>query len=217
MEAAKMRKPKQQEVLDSIDEGIRKAQADYKEAFESHICAGPEHLMTVYIFQAILRLTKRCGYTYGLSLEVPLRELKSNLPGPKPREARMKGRCDLSLRDFDDKPRVAIEVKKYASECYKDLRRLKRLLKQGFEFSVLASCWFEQVEDNNEKKAKQALKKKIQSLYEGMLVYSRKSSGNPSIDLVKSPIKKLSLSSEPPNEDEEWMWRPVCFLISYKD
>jgi hypothetical protein len=58
-----------QEILKAIDEGIRNAQKDYLESFQSDISSSyaPEYLMTVYIYQSLLGLIDG----YGLALEVP--------------------------------------------------------------------------------------------------------------------------------------------------
>ncbi len=217
-----MRDPTRQEVLDSIFQGIRKAQEDYKKAFMSHICSSyaPEYLMTVNIFQSILRLKDSCGYTYGLSLEEPVRNLAEALRGKRvgsPQGARVNGRCDLSLRDVNDKPRAVIEVKKNAWDYWEDLGRLKYLVKQGLEFGIFASCWFEQVKDNNFKEAEDKLEEEIQFLHEYILDDVGKSGGNLSIERVLSTVENLLLLGETANQNTEWKWCPVCFEISHKE
>jgi len=158
-----MREPMRQEVLASIIQGIKHAQDDYKKAYMSHIKSNyaPEYLMTVYIFQSILELKDECGCTYGLSVEESVYDLVKELKtmrgletrGRYPESARVYGKCDLSLRDNDSKPRVAIEVKEDAWDHGEDLKRLSTLVELGLEFGVFASYWFEEVKDNNPKEA----------------------------------------------------------------
>jgi hypothetical protein len=157
-----MREPTRSEVINAINQGIRKAQEDYKKAYMSHISSSyaPEYLVTVHIFQSILELKEKCNCTYGLSLEEPVYDIARSL-GARPRypqKARVSGYCDLLLRDINEKPRAVIEAKKYAWDYWYDLSRLSYLVEKGLEFGVLASCWFEKIEDNNKEDVKARLK-----------------------------------------------------------
>lgn len=216
-----MRDPNRQEVLDSIIQGISKAQEDYKKAFMSHICSSyaPEYLMTVYIFRAILELKDKCDYTYGLSLEEPVHDLARSLGirGRYPKNARVYGYCDLSLRDVNnDKPRAMIEVKKCAWDYAEDLGRLEYFVEQGLEFGVFASCWFEEVKGNNCEEAEDRLQKEIRCIHE----HIRKDIGRPGCNLVIeraiSTVESLLLEGDTPDQNEKWKWCPVCFVICHK-
>ena len=158
-----MSDPTQQEVLDSIDKGIRNAQEDYFKAFQSDIASpyAPEYLMTVYIFKAVLELLGG----YGLALEVPVYDIEgcshTKFYGKKPGAVRYDGKCDLVLFDSDGKSRAVIEVKKNAWAYYEDLTRLSCLLKLDLEFSVFATCLFTEVRSGDEIIAKASLLKDI--------------------------------------------------------
>ena len=129
-----MRDPTPPEVISSILQGIRNAQRDYKKAYESHINSefAPEYLMTVYIFQSILKLKeKRGGCPYGVSLEEPVYDLARALgiQGRYSNHGRVYGDCDLSLRACnDDKPLAVIEVKKDPRNYWEDIARLSYLV-----------------------------------------------------------------------------------------
>jgi hypothetical protein len=123
----------------------------------------------------------------------------------------------LVLWDSNDKPRVAIEVKKDAWNYYEDLIRLNRLLKRGLEFSVFASCWFEEVKDNNFKEAEDKLEEEIEFLRKYILDDNGKLGVNPSIELVHSNIDHLTIQGERSEDNEELVWRPVIFKIYSKE
>lgn len=218
-----MREPTRSEVINAVNQGIRKAQEGYKKAYMSHISSSyaPEYLMTVYIFQSILELKEKCNCTYGLRLEEPVYELARSL-GARPRysqEARVYGHCDLSLRDIKDikeKPRAVIEVKKYAWDYPQDLPRLSYLVEKGLEFGVFASCWFEKIEDNNQKDAEDRLKEEIQCIHEHIKEYVRRRYDRLTAERQLGNIERLVLEGETLSQKEEWMWRPVCFVICPK-
>lgn len=215
-----MREPTRSEVINAVNQGIRKAQEDYKKAYMSHISSSyaPEYLMTVYIFQSILDLKEKCNYTYGLSLEEPVYELARSL-GARPRysqEARVYGHCDLSLRDIKEKPRAVIEVKKYARDYPQDLPRLSYLVEKGLKFGVFASCWFEKIEDNNQKDAEDRLEEEIQCIHEHIKEDVRRRYNRLIVERELGNIGRLALEGETLSQKEEWMWCPVCFVIRPK-
>lgn len=214
--------PTRSEVINSVSQGIRKAQEDYKEAYMSDICSSyaPEYLMTVYIFQSILELKRKCNCTYGISLEEPVYELAKSL-GARPRYpegARVYGYCDLLLRAInDDKPRAVIEVKKYAWDYWGDLERLAYLVEKGLEFGVFASCWFEEVKDNNRKEAEDRLKEEIQCIHEHIRNDISKRYSRLFIEREPGNIERLVLEGETLGQKEELMWCPVCFVVYRKE
>lgn len=220
-----MRDPTRLEVINSIIQGIRKTQEDYKKAYMSDICSSyaPEYLMTVYIFQSILELKEKCNCTYGLSLEESVYELATSLGvrPPYPKDARVYGYCDLSLRDINNKPRAAIEVKKYAWGYPEDLGRLAYLVEKGLEFGVFASCWFEEVEDNNHKEAEDRLKEEIQCIHEHIHEHIKKDVrrrySRLLIERELGNIERLVLEGEALGQKEESMWCPVCFVVYRKE
>ena len=134
----------------------------------SHISSiyAPEYLMTVNIFQSILRPKNECGCTYGLSLEEPICNLVEELGirGRPANYARLDGNCDLSLKDIEDKPRAVIEVKKNPWDFREDVQRLAYLVKHGLKFGVFASCWSVEVGNNNHKEVEDKLEEEIQFL-----------------------------------------------------
>ena len=212
-----MREPTLSEVINAVNQGIRKAQEDYKKGYMSHISSSyaPEYLMTVYIFQSILELKEKCNCTYGLSLEEPVYELARSL-GARPRysqEARVYGHCDLLLRDIKEKPRAVIEIKKYAWDYPQDLPRLSYLVEKGLEFGVFASCWSEEIKDSNQKDAENRLKEEIQCIYEHIKQDVRRRCNRLVVERELGDIERLVLEGEKLSQKEEWMWCPVCFVI----
>ena len=123
----------------------------------------------------------------------------------------------MSLRDIEDKPRAVIEVKRYAWNYWEDSVRLKYLVEQGLEFGVFASCLFAKVEGNDEEEAEDRLKEEIQCLKEHFSDDNRKSGGNFSIELELGTVDSLLLEGEKPDQNQEWKWCSVCFVISQED
>lgn len=205
-----MRKTSSREVLKAIDQGIRNAQMDYLTSYESYISStfAPEYLITVYIYQSLLKLIQG----YGLGLEVSVHELEElshkKLSVNDAQRLRKNGYCDLLLRNLNDTPRVVIEVKKTAWEYYGDFERLKGLLSLGLEFSVFATCLFKETKDE--------LKDELLCLQKEIEEYNEKSGDNHLIELEPSEISHLQLKGAKPDEDEERYWRPVVFKISNK-
>lgn len=216
-----MRDPNRSEIINSISQGIRKAQEDYRKAYMSDICSGyaPEHLMTVYIFQSLLELKRKCNHAYGLSLEEPVYNLTRSL-GVRPRyarDARVYGHCDLLLRDIHDKPRVAIEVKKCAWNYWDDVRRLAYLVEKGLEFGIFVSCWFEKTEHDNSKGAEDKLKEEIQCIYDHISADAKRRHSGILVERKLGAIRRLVLEGETSKQKEESMWCPVCFVVYRKE
>jgi hypothetical protein len=211
-----MREPTQSEIINSVNQGIIKAQEDYREAYMSNISSGyaPEYLMTVYIFQSILELKRKCNYPYGLSLEEPVYEVARALGvrGRFPRDARVSGYCDLLLRDIHDKPRVVIEIKKDAWDYWHDLARLAYLVSRGLEFGIFASCWFEEVKDNNRREAEDRVREEIQCIEEHISDDIRRRYSRVFMKTKFGDTERLVLEGEVARH-EEFVWCPVCFVV----
>ena len=213
-----MRNPDIAEVVDSIIQGINNTQEDYKKAYESDVCSSyaPEYLMIVYIFQSILELNKKNDHTYGLSLEEPVHELARLLRAhPRyPYHARVYGYCDVSIRDVNnsDKPRAMIEVKKYAWNYSEEIGRLAYFVEKGLKFGVFASCWFEEVRDDDCKEAEDRLEKEIQCIHEHIEKDISELGYNLNVDRKPGNIAILRLDGD----KETWKWCPVCFVIQNK-
>ena len=217
-----MRQPIREEVIDAIIKGINKSQADYEVAYYSDISSpyAPEYLMTVYIFQSILELKVKYDWPYTLSLEEPVRSLVKSLGahGRPQNRLRVRGKCDLSLRDDNDRARAVavIEVKKDAWKYEKDLGRITCLVEQGLEFGIFASCRFEEVKDGNAKEAKDRLKSEIQCIYEHMQRAIKELGYNLYVERVLGTITDWPSEGKPPDPGGKWKWCPVCFVICDK-
>ena len=170
-----MSEPPWTDINEKIDEGIRKAQDDYKEATWAPLLYCPEYLMTVNIFKSLLELT-------SLSLEEnPEALLKAYQQGSHPRGRPKKvprgnGRVDICLwcRDVD-RPRAIIEVKRCAKDWENqalDIIRLAKLLLKyrGLKFGVLASCIHMEVKDNNNTTAQNTIKNKLRKIRQSIEV-----------------------------------------------
>ena len=213
-----MRNPSQQEVLDSIEKGVRKAQTDYKKASESLLCWGPEYLITTNIFQSLLGLP---GIDNCLCLEEKAREVeeycRNRRPGRKPTVVDGRSRCDLVLWHVNkDEPRAVIEVKRWAKDCSNDLKRLTRLVGQELEFSVAASCLFGKVQ-NSEKDAEDKLREDVNNLLRRMEQEIRESDLGVRLapKLPRINGVRIHVYGETSSE-EDWVWCPVCFVIYHK-
>lgn len=217
-----MRQPIREEVIDAIIKGINKSQADYEVAYYSDISSpyAPEYLITVYIFQSILELKVKYDWPYTLSLEEPVRSLVKSLGahGRPQNRLRVRGKCDLSLRDDNDRARAVavIEVKKDARKYEKDLGRITCLVEQGLGFGVIASCRFAKVEDDNFKETEGVLKKEIEDIYREVRKAIRTEGTNLYVERVLGTITDWPSEGKPPDPGGKWKWCPVCFVICDK-
>lgn len=212
-----MSNPYPQEVIDSIGKGIRKAQMEYQKAAGIPLCHGPEYLITVGIFQSILKLTKGGSLTLEVNLQEMLKYLKrSRRPTRKSHSAPSKERGDIFFWYVGtNKLRAIIEVKKYAQDCHKDLKRVIRLLGKGLEFAVLASCMQKKIKNDNENEVKERIRNNRQRLYQ-KIKKQVNSNSSLEVELVKYKITTLTFEDEKPGDKENWVWCPVIFKIYFK-
>jgi len=222
-----MRDPTRQRVLGSIDEGIRKAQKDYKEAAWTPLCHGPEYLITVSIFYSLLNLTEKDSLTLEDKPKELLKYLKEKPQRGRPRSVppgmRLNGRADICLWHIgENRPRAIIEVKRCAEDWInnkKDIDRVAGLLcgkeYRKFEFGILASCIHRVVKNNNgnelERKIHDKLGHVLQVIEEKLDDY-----GQLGVKLERSSIKPLNLKCENAGDSENWIWQPVVFKIYHK-
>ena len=208
-----------QEILKAIDTGISNAQKDYKKAYESHINASeysPEYLMTVYIFQSILELVDR----YGLSLEEPVLNLASSLRkesttgrpsyGRYSNDLGVYGKCDLSLKNKDDKPMAVIEVKEDPWDYYSDIKRLASLVKLGLPFGIFASCFFAKIVDNNPDEADIQLEEEGQCILEHII----SDIGRRGYELNVTKHLGIKDTIKLDGDQDHWRWCSFCFVIT---
>jgi len=218
-----MRDPTEQQVLDAIDKGIRKAQEDYKDAAWTALCQGPEYLLTVGIFYSLLGLTKKDSLTLENRPTELLKCLKEKPRRGKPRSVpRGSGRVDICLwHKGENRPRAIIEVKRRAEDWIKhtedtDIDRTAKLLLDNsvhkFEFGILASCIHGVVRNNNRNELKRKINDKLESLRQAI---EEKLDGQLSVKLEPSGFEPLSLKDEYPEDEDSdnWIWRPVVFGI----
>jgi len=215
-----MRNPKRSEVISAVNGGIRKAQENYARAYMSHISSfyAPEYLMTVYIFQSILKLREECSCTYGLALEQPVYEVvrSLNVRGRYAEEARVYGDCDLLVKNTEDEPMAVIEVKKYAWNYPQDLPRLSYLVGKGLKFGIFASCWYEKVERNDGTDAEHRLHEEVQCIYKHINEYVMWRYDGLIVEREPGRVDTLVLEGKTSSQKKEWRWCPVCFVIRHK-
>lgn len=210
-----MHDPTQQEVRASILKGIIKAERDYRKGTTWMLHQAPEYFMTVNIYQSLLKLTKTSSLTLEDKPKRIIQIIKNrHLPGRKPSNARLGGRCDLVLfylNTDEDKPRALIEVKRNAEDCIEDLNRVARLKSEGLEFCVLASCLFEEIKNDEAENAKDKLRTRRRDIHQEILEVLAKH--NLSLILSRSKIKDVSYEMSE-GDVQKWVWSPVCFVIS---
>lgn len=221
-----MHDPSQQEIVDAIDKGIRKAQHDYKDAAWTALWQGPEYLITASIFYSLADLTRE----NSLTLETRPTDLLNYLKG-KPRPGRPRpvprgsGRIDICLWHKDeDRPRAIIEVKRYI-EAWKghtkdtDIDRIARLLLHNsarrLGFGILASCIHRVVKGNNRNESESRINGELESLRQDI---EEKLDGQLGVKLEPSDFDLLALKDEYPEDPDSknWLWRPVVFTIYRK-
>lgn len=216
-----MLKPSPEEVLISINQGIRNAEKSYETASGVPLWDGPEYLMTAYIFQSILKLAKRNCLTLELKPKIvekytPKRKGRP-FNKPKSESARTEGRCDIILWIVDTNiTRAIIEVKRYAEQCPEDIDRVIYLLTKGLEFGVLASLLYSEVKNGNTDLAKKKILKKLDRLSDE-IKKEVNSKGKFDTELVRGNIKPRELDGDKLGEKKTWLWCPVCFKIYCKN
>ncbi len=221
-----MHDPTQQQVLDAIDEGIRRTQHDYKNAALTAVCEGPEYLITAGIFYSLLDLTERDSLTLENQPIDLLQWLKKNPQPGRPRSVpRGTGRVDICLwHKGENRPRAIIEVKRRVEYWIKhakdtDVDRIARLLLHNsvhkFEFGILASCIHRVVRNNDMEKSERKINAKLESLGR---VIEEKLDNRLSVRLEPSNFEPLLFKDEyPEGEDSDnLIWRPVVFRIYRK-
>jgi len=212
--------PKRQEVLESVVKGIRRAQKDYKKASESLLCGGPEYLITVNIFQSLLRIE---ALENSIVLEMKASEVSEvKIRGPKLQNSRVGNlcRCDIVLWSGINKRRAIIEVKRYAQDCLKDLRRVLELLRgtPSMYYAVLTGCVQKEVKNGNVLETKREIVKELGTLLKDIRKRA-KHNGYLEVKLIPENVtmKINRLETEGDNEEiKDWVWRPVCFVILNK-
>jgi len=220
------RDPTECQVLKAIDEGIRNAQEDYKNAAWTPLRQGPEYLITVSIFYSLLDLTKKDSLTLENRPNDLLEYLKWKPRRGRPRSVpRRSGHVDICLwHKGEDRPRAIIEVKRRAENWIKDTKdtdidRIANLLCDNsawkFKFGILASCIHKVVKDHNKNKLKRQINDNLEGLRQDI---EEKLNGQLSVKLVPSSFKSLPLKDEyQEGEDvDNWIWRPVVFKIYRK-
>ena len=211
-----MQNPSWQQVISAVESGILTAQRAYQKGCDSLLCWGPEYLITTHIHQSLLGLPEIDGC---LCLEERARELedycRNRLRGPKPKVVDGRSRCDLVLWHVNrNEPRSVIEVKRRAEGCSRDLKRLMRLVNQGLEFSVAASCLFERVRNDNEKDSKARLREVLNDLLRRMEQKTARS--NQTVSLSRRSLRFYTARIGEVPSEEQWIWCPVCFVIHPK-
>jgi hypothetical protein len=221
-----MRDPTKQQVLDAIDKGIRRAQDDYRDAAWTPLCQGPEYLLTVGVFYALLRLTKRDSLTLENQPTELLEWLKRRPRPGRPRSvSRGTGRIDICLwHKGENRPRAIIEVKRRVGDWRKytkdtDIDRIAQLLLANtvhrFEFGILASCIHHVVGDDNKNQIKQKIDSHLENLRQAI---EEKLDSRLGVRLEPSDFEPLLLKDEYPADEEgrNLIWRPVVFRIYRK-
>ena len=213
-----MSEPTIQEVIDAINQGISRAQEDYKNANDSDIISEycPEYYLTIYIFQALLKallkLKREYEQEFRLSVEESVWNMKKQfkIRGRPPDFISRQGRCDLALKDQDDNASALIEVKKCPFDYQENIERLAYFVSCGLKYGVFASCMFEEVIDNKINEAQDKLKENSENIRKCIQNLIR---GWKYDLLVKKQTGEMQEFRE---ESKIYEWCPVCFVICAK-
>jgi hypothetical protein len=196
------------QIIEAIIEGVKEAQDSYNKAASSPLFTAPEYFMDVHIFQSIFKLT----LADSLTLQHNNRDLlKSNsIRGRKIKELPQGSKIDIILwYSNQGKIRSFIEVKRQASFCKRDLRRICYMLKNNGQFGVLISGIYQSYNPSKPEslqKARRKLNNKLQIIENN----TKASDNGLKVELIKHDIAKIPLESE---NDKCWIWRPVCFVV----
>lgn len=156
-----------------------------------------------------------------LSIEDKVRDLlkyRRERRGRIPERSGGHSRCDMVIWHANkDGPRVIIEVKRQATDCANDIKRLKSLMNgiPLLKFCIIATCLYKRVVRNSN--AEGNLIQDVNTIYKN---HSRKFSGN-GIGIRKEPhslhIEPITIPIyEKTTREEDWVWCPVCFVIYRK-
>jgi hypothetical protein len=214
-------------IINVINKAIIETQNMYKKSTEQLICFAPEYLITASIYSALTNIKNTEGDT-GVTVEESLSNIKCQLRGGERLRGRKpsqqdNGRCDVVLWNSKNIPRVVIEVKRNTSkkECEKDIKRLSSLLKyktkltkNRLEFCIYACCIHEEIGDKGREDAEDKLDQRISRLRS----HAEKNLKNHCLlDLTDYEIQHIKVfDAFVKNETNNWLWRPLCFVINHK-
>jgi hypothetical protein len=207
-----------------IREGIRSAERDYSKASGVPLWEGPEYLITVYIFQSLLRRFKEDCLTLELKPTVADEwARKATRTRTTPRrpsssdDERPSGHCDAVLwRPNKNITLAVIEVKKSAKDCQKDIDRVIGRLRNGLEFGVLASPLYVKFEGDRKASARRELLSRSDALAQSI-----KKRIDRRHEYEVEPERGNITETNEFDEDDlghkvRYLWCPVTFLISEK-
>ena len=203
------------QIIYAIQEGAKEAQKNYNDASSSLLFAAPEYFMTVHIFQSIFKVT----LPDSLTLEHGIRDLlKTNPPrGRKIKELSGGAKLDIILwYPNTGKVRGFIEVKKHASDCEEDIRRICYMLKNDGRFGVSISGIYQQYSSTGSPNRQDAENTLISKLGQIEINVRHIINNHPgyTLELLHDEIAEIPLE---PENDKSWIWRPVCFVVEPKE
>jgi len=210
-----MRNPTSQEIVDAINQGILKAQEDYKKANNSDIISEycPEYYITMYIFQSLLKLKNKYKQAFWLSVEESVYKMRNKLRilGRPPDITPPKSKCDLALKDQSDCPLVVIEVKKDPFDYQENVGRLSYLVSCGLKYGVFASCLFVEVEDKDCQEAQDKLGRITEDIRNRIDRFNRVWKYDLLVEEETGGIEDFY------EESKIYKWCPVCFVIQNRE
>jgi hypothetical protein len=205
------------QIIETIQNGTIKAQENYNKAAYSPLIWAPEYMIDVHIFQ---ELHDFIG-SNSLTLQHNLRNLKSDgiilsqrgrklatLPDGAKIDVILWYRNTAVIRAF-------IEVKKYASDSIKDIKRVCKLIKNNQTCGILASGIHGSYDTSKPKSKQRAIdniRNRISNIENRVISLVNACSGGAcqaklyDHDILEVPIQFVNKS---------WVWMPVCFLIEH--
>ena len=204
-----MSQPSQNQIIDAIEQGMKKAQRDSIKYSNRFAFQAPEYLSSVYVYQ-------RLGKLYSqdwLSFETKSKDVDAlrilRPPGRKPNAVKGNGRCDLVLWNTrTNRPRAVVEFKKRTANASNDLKRLSFLVGEGgLDFAISASFGYERVAARGTKQLP------IREQTNNVVSDLKKTRPRVSATPMLPPSISQRIDPEGNGKVQQWMWCPVCILL----
>ena len=155
-------------------EGIGEAHREYEALSHGDwVWSAAEYYLTVHVARSIGAIKGAPPVTIESNRAGAVSDAGAEVPGPRPKQARLNGRCDLVVWWQDYTPRALIEIKRQPggrTSWIGDVITMKSLLRRGAGVSSLqfgAFAYYVSAVDGSRKSAQEKVESKFMSMYQG--------------------------------------------------
>ncbi|WP_148208419.1 hypothetical protein [Solidesulfovibrio magneticus] len=193
---------------EAVIKGIKKAQRNYEQwSGGDWVWTAAEYMLTVYVAKEIYAIDGTKYVTIEHNVLQAINDAGAIAPGPKPKNARVRGRFDILLWWASEYPRAVVEIKNqpYGSDvCTKDFNRIDEVLRirkeeSSLEFGMFG--FYTSAIGNCEKSATDKVVNKIRNIKQL------------AIDTIGRNCKIKLFHSKIYTDKHESAWAAGCLLI----